>query len=87
MPGGGLCLLRRTIWHARTVAARRRGNTSRCAVGMGVTVLRRSLVCSLDERRVAERKVVRLVTVPDFLRELRAGSMRRDRHRARVITR
>ena len=40
---------------------------------MGVTVLWRSLVCSLDERRVAERKVVRLVTVPDFLRELRAG--------------
>src|SRR5690349_1994903 len=32
-----------------------------------------ALVRSLAERWIAERKVVRLVTVPDFLRELRAG--------------
>lgn len=42
-------------------------------VGVGKTTLRLALVRSLAERWVAERKAVRLVTVPDFLRELRAG--------------
>ncbi len=42
-------------------------------VGVGKTTLLLALVRSLSERWVAERKVVRLVTVPDFLRELRAG--------------
>ncbi len=42
-------------------------------VGVGKTTLRLSLVRSLAERWVAQRKVVRLVTVPDFLRELRTG--------------
>ena len=41
-------------------------------VGVGKTTLL-ALVRSLAERWVAGRKVVRLVTVPDFLRELRAG--------------
>ncbi len=43
------------------------------AVGVGKTTLLLGLVRSLAERWLAERKVVRLVTVPDFLRELRAG--------------
>ena len=42
-------------------------------VGVGKTTLLLALVRSLAERWLAERKVVRLVTVPDFLRELRAG--------------
>ncbi|HEU5367056.1 MAG TPA: ATP-binding protein, partial [Ktedonobacterales bacterium] len=42
-------------------------------VGVGKTALLLALVRSLAERWVVERKVVRLVTVPDFLRELRAG--------------
>ena len=42
-------------------------------VGVGKTTLLLALVRSLAKRWLAERKVVRLVTVPDFLRELRAG--------------
>jgi DNA replication protein DnaC len=42
-------------------------------VGVGKTTLLLALVRSLAGRWLAARKVVRLVTVPDFLRELRAG--------------
>ena len=42
-------------------------------VGVGKTTLLLALVRSLAERWLAERKVARLVTVPDFLRELPAG--------------
>jgi len=42
-------------------------------VGVGKTTLLLALVRSLTRLWLTERKVVRLVTVPDFLRELRAG--------------
>lgn len=42
-------------------------------IGGGKTTLLLALVRSLAEQWVTERRVVRLVTVPDFLRELRAG--------------
>jgi DNA replication protein DnaC len=46
-------------------------------VGVGKTTLLLALVRGLAERWVAERKVVRLVTVPDLSRGT-AGGLRRD---------
>jgi DNA replication protein DnaC len=42
-------------------------------VGTGKTTLLVALVRSLQERIIQRNRLVRLVTVPDFLRELRAG--------------
>jgi DNA replication protein DnaC len=42
-------------------------------VGTGKTTLLVALVRSLQERLIKQKRAVRLVTVPDFLRELRAG--------------
>lgn len=39
-------------------------------VGVGKTTLLLALVRNLAERWLAERKVVRLITEPDFLQEL-----------------
>jgi DNA replication protein DnaC len=42
-------------------------------VGTGKTTLLVALIRSLQERLIKQKRAVRLVTVPDFLRELRAG--------------
>jgi DNA replication protein DnaC len=42
-------------------------------VGTGKTTLLFALIRSLQERLIKQKQAVRLVTVPDFLRELRAG--------------
>jgi DNA replication protein DnaC len=42
-------------------------------VGTGKTTLLVALVRSLQERLIKQKRAVRLVTMPDFLRELRAG--------------
>jgi DNA replication protein DnaC len=42
-------------------------------VGTGKTTLLTALVRTLQERLIKQKRAVRLVTVPDFLRELRAG--------------
>jgi DNA replication protein DnaC len=43
------------------------------SVGTGKTTLLLALLRHVTERLIARKRLVRLVTVPDFLRELRAG--------------